>query len=319
MKLLVPILALTFLFGLAVPGIAAAQGIPNIDSGFHIIPDASTLDATCPVGAPLSFGAIMHITQNLLGVAIAFAVLIFVIMLAWGGFLLITSAVNAEAKSTARKLLGNAAIGLLVTMSAWLIVDFVMKALYNPNNSAWGPWNSILGDGPACVKKTENMLALFSQEITASQLKVINGENDGSVPDGSVVNGAACPGQDCVSLSPEVPCEASGCRVDKGLKQALVNTKNRSGGWAVTEAYPASRTHKAACHSNGTCVDVGLRPRTYTVQTVTAFYNAAKAAGLRPVYESKSQTFVTELKRNGVNAVYLGDWISADHFSVYSK
>lgn len=191
MKLFLSFLVVALLTIVAGAPPVHAQGIPSIGSGFHIIPDANTLDATCPVGAPLSFGAIMHIIQNLLGAAIAFGVLIFVIMLAWGGFLLITSPVNAEAKSTARKLLGNAAIGLLITMSAWLIVDFVMKALYNPNNSGWGPWNSILGDGPACVKKTENMEALFSEAITANELKVLRGTGIDS-DSGVVAGGGGC-------------------------------------------------------------------------------------------------------------------------------
>jgi hypothetical protein len=301
---------------LLLPSVTLAQSV--FDSNFHIVPDAHTLDASCPEGAPLSFGAIMNMIQSLVNVSISLGALIFMMIMAWAGVLFIMSAANPESRGTAKKMLMNGAIGLLIVMSAWLIVDFVMKTLYNPNGSGWGPWNSILGDGPTCVVAT-TVQPLFSGAITAGQLVALNGTNDGSVPDGTVQNGAACPGADCVALSPEVSCSASGCKVDKGLKQALVNTKSRNSGWTVTEAYPPSRVHKAACHQNGTCVDVGLRPQTYTVATITSFYNAAKAAGLRPVFESKSQALVDAVKRNGVNAVYLGNWISADHFSVYSN
>lgn len=62
------------------------------------------------------------------------------------------SSVNAENKSKAKNVLTNAVVGLLLALSAWLLVDFMMKTLYNPatqdqSGKVWGPWNSILGDG----------------------------------------------------------------------------------------------------------------------------------------------------------------------------
>ncbi len=298
-----------------------AATFPLLDSNFSLVPDANDLDTSCEPGAPLSFGAVMEIVQRLVNTGISIGIFFFVIILAWAGFLFIASATNPEMRSKAKAMLLNAAIGLLIILSAWLMVDFIMKALYSgPDGTEgkFGPWNSILGDGPACVVSTTGQ-ALFSGAITAQQLAALSGTNDGSVSDGVVTNGAACPGADCVSLTPEVSCVASGCKVDKGLKQALVTLKASNSGWTVTEAYPKSRSHRAACHSNGTCVDVGLRPQSYTVATITSFYNAAKAAGLRPVFESKSQSLVNSVKRNGVNAIYLGSHISADHFSVYSR
>lgn len=307
------------LIGVSLPlGVLAAE-VPALDASFHIVPDAHDLDPSCDIGAPLSFGAVMSMVQSAIGIAIAFGILIFVMIMAWAGVLFITSATNPENRSTARKMLLNGAIGIMITLAAWLMVDFVMKTLYNPNNSGWGPWNSILGDGPVCVVATA-VQPLFSGAITAGQLSTLSGVNDGTVPDGTVQNGTACPGPDCVSLAPEISCSASGCKVDKGLKQALVNTKSRNSGWTVTEAYPPSRRHYAACHRNGTCVDVGLRPQTYTVATITSFHNATKAAGLRAVFESKNQSLVNAVKANGVSALYIpGEHISADHFSVYSN
>lgn len=315
----IPLLVVSSFFALSILLVPSAVSAASVfDSSFHIVPDAHTLDPSCPEGAPLSFGAVMNMVQSLVNVSISLGALIFMMIMAWAGLLFIMSAANPESRGTARKMLMNGVIGLLIVLTAWLMVDFVMKTLYNPNKAGWGPWNSILGDGPTCVVST-TVQPLFSGAITAGQLVALSGTNDGSVPDGTVQNGAACPGADCVLLTPEVSCSASGCKVDKGLKQALINTKSRNSSWTVTEAYPKSRDHRAACHSNGTCVDVGLRPQTYTVATITAFYNAAKAAGLRPVFESKSQSLVDAVKRNGVNAIYLGSHISADHFSVYSQ
>lgn len=306
MKFLFSILLLASVFSLAVPHAVQAQGIPSIDSGFHIIPDASELDPTCPEGAPLSFGAVMQIAQNLLGVAIAFGVLIFVIMLAWGGFLLITSPVNAEAKSTARKLLGNAAIGLLITMSAWLIVDFVMKTLYNPNKSGWGPWNSILGSGPACVKEAENMQTLFSGAITAGEILLSEGwDNDTPVPaTGGGKNCPAAPESSMVAFPTSVtggearkatPTTVSNFLAmrEAALKDGVtlkITSAYRSEAQQVAiwnrlgsdrAAIPCSKGGNGSNHNSGVAVDISVGCSNGQSGCNTKTYNWLKANGSR--------------------------------------
>jgi hypothetical protein len=60
-----------------------------------------------------------------------------------------TSGGNPEARNRGRNMLLNVVIGLVILLSAWLVVDFVMKTLYNPDTTTsdgkkFGPWNSIL-------------------------------------------------------------------------------------------------------------------------------------------------------------------------------
>ncbi len=175
MRTRVLILAFLILGGTYAP-LAHAATNPSLDSSFHIVPSAHEIDPACPEGAPLSFGAIMEIAQRFINVGISFGVLIFTIIIAWAGFLFIISGVNPEARSSAKKMLGNAAIGLLITLTAWLIVDFVMKTLYSGpegTEGAFGPWNSILGNGPACVVAT-TVQPLFSGSITAAQLEALS-------------------------------------------------------------------------------------------------------------------------------------------------
>lgn len=170
----------------AVAPLAYAANNPSLDSSFHIVPSAHDIDPACPDGAPLSFGAIMEIVQRFINVGISFGVLIFTIIIAWAGFLFIISGVNPEARSSAKKMLENAAIGLLITLTAWLMVDFVMKTLYNPSatfaGKSIGPWNSILGDGPACIIASD-IHALFTGDIVASALVVTAGSSTGGTGD----------------------------------------------------------------------------------------------------------------------------------------
>lgn len=304
MKLFIPILTLTLLVGLIAPVFAQAQGIPTLGSGFHIIPDASDLDPTCNKGDPLSFGAMMHVVQNLLGVAIALGVLFFVIIMAWAGFLLITSAVNPEAKSTARKMLGNAAIGLLITLSAWLIVDFVMKTLYNPSDASWGPWNSILGSGSACVRKTDNMDSLFSGKITAGEL-MLSESWDNDTPVNPAVGGKNCPAAPESSMV-AFPTSVTGGEARKATPATVKNfmamheaARKEGVTLKVTSAYrseaqqvaiwsrlgsgkaaiPCSKGGNGSNHNSGVAIDISVGCKNGQSGCNTKTYNWLKANG----------------------------------------
>lgn len=150
MKRILPFLfALLFLLPLS----AEAQFGP-------IVPEVCR---TCACG----FGGVLAIVQNVVNFMIGISIIFATIIMVWAGGLYVLSAANPESRSTANKMLLNAVIGLLIVLSAWLIVDFVMKTLYN-NGSEFGPWNSILlgGSGDSCVVAKENK-PLFSGNIFA--------------------------------------------------------------------------------------------------------------------------------------------------------
>ena len=112
---------------------------------------------SCPCG----FAGVMQIIANSMNLAISISLIIGTLIIAAGGFMYIMSAANPESRSTANKMLMNAVIGLLIVLSAWLIVDFVMKSLYG---GQFGPWNEILRGGEECIVARE-MKPLFSGDI----------------------------------------------------------------------------------------------------------------------------------------------------------
>jgi hypothetical protein len=87
--------------------------------------------------------------QRTINFGISMAIVFMTLLVALAGFSYIASRGNAEGRSLANKRIMNAAIGLLIALGAFLLVDSLMKAFYNPNNAAFGPWNSILGQGSA--------------------------------------------------------------------------------------------------------------------------------------------------------------------------
>ncbi len=155
---------------LLLPAVANAQSnIPLFDPEWQLVPEAHELDQDCPVGAPLGFGGVLQLIQNVMNAAISFGVLIFLLVIVFAGILWILTPTNPENHSQAKKVLTNAVIGLLIILSAWLIVDFVMKILYSGTDGqqgVFGPWNEILTGGDICVVAGE-VRPLFDGSITA--------------------------------------------------------------------------------------------------------------------------------------------------------
>jgi hypothetical protein len=74
--------------------------------------------------------------------------MVFAVMMMIAGFGLITSGGNTSALEAAKSKFVNAIIGLVIMMSAWLLVDTLMKRLLvggslETVSTGWGPWNQL--------------------------------------------------------------------------------------------------------------------------------------------------------------------------------
>lgn len=281
-----------------------AANVPVLDKSFHIVPNANDLDPLCPADAPLSFGAVMEVVQKMVNAGISFGILIFVIMMAWGGFLFITSAVNPESRNTARKMLGNAALGLLIILSAWLMVDFVMKTLYNPNASAggtkFGPWNSILGDGPACVL-ARTTLPLFSGSITATPVTAVptptstgggsgGGGSMGTISDGIFSYDPGIREQKKNLSGPmasTLTCIAGKVPANVGRISSISDSKIISGAKTFAQCAATGCAHTAnSCHYGGrSCIGSSYAVDFGDDENMAVLTAAAKACGAKTLDE----------------------------------
>jgi hypothetical protein len=121
-------------------------------SGFQIFPAAcNCTHLVNPAGgfydsAP-AWGCVLQAFQNILTFFVAFATLVITIFIAWAGFTYMTSGGAPEKRQLANQRILNAVIGLAIVLCAYLIVDSIMKVIYNPSNANFGPWNSILAEG----------------------------------------------------------------------------------------------------------------------------------------------------------------------------
>lgn len=114
-------------------------------------------ECNCPGAAP-DFGCVLQVGQNLLNFGVSLGVIIVTFVIAWAGLMFILNSSNPANRQKARNRLLNGALGLVLVVGSWMLVDTIMKALYN-ENSGFGPWNSIItADGAKkCVVATVPM------------------------------------------------------------------------------------------------------------------------------------------------------------------
>jgi len=283
-----------------------------------IVPPECNCDAEGISSAP-DWGCVMQTIQNAINFTISMSVIIATIFIIYTGFMFVASAGNPHTREAAKTRLVNVVVGMLVVLAAWLIVDFIMKTLYNEGE--FGPWNAILQNDGAelCFQPREAPPPLPG--VTA------NPGNWTGTGGGTNLTGAQnCP--DCVSLSAlGLTCKSSNsCTADPRVAPRLVDLETRfAGSWRITEAYPPTVAHTNACHRQGTCVDAGFTGSTsYSVDNVRAFVQAANAAGFRAVFETSSCSLRDSVRAAGIQDAFCsGDrgygHITGNHFSLYAR
>lgn len=311
-----------FLFILISAAPLAAQAAP-VDFFGPILPDAckcenvQTIDGESgPISTAPGWGCVLQVIQNLIRLAISLGIVLATLALVYAGFTWMTSGANPGRREQGRTLLINVLVGLFVMLSAWLVVDFVMKTLYDGAKGGFGPWNSIL----AGTGNDQCLVARMPDAITTGVVPILfkPATGPGAVKGPNLSGTDGCPS--CVALKDYgIACQANGCNVDPRLAAQLAAMKRSyTGSWTVTEGYPQSRKHQNACHKQGTCVDADFLGSGYTVENFRAFNQSARAAGIRAVFESSDCAEVQRAASAGMEAACYGrDKISGSHFSLY--
>lgn len=109
---------------------ALAASIPG-----QIVPE------TCNgVGGCQSICDIAVVAQNVLNTGIYIAVFLSAVLFAWAGFLYLTNVANTSQHAKAVEVFKNVAIGLVIILAGWLVVDTLMKTF---TGQKFGPWNKV--------------------------------------------------------------------------------------------------------------------------------------------------------------------------------
>lgn len=252
----------------------------------------------------------VQLGQNLINWFIAISASTIALTFAWGGMKMVMSGGDMGAVSSARAIMTNSIIGLIIILGSWLIVDTMLKLFLD--DQSYGVWNVVKCEpGPVATTPTPPVVGAPSGKgpVTTATGCVGTCTTLGS---GINVKATACSGGGTCTVSSEIAPKLT--TLDGKLDAAGVN-------WQVTEAYPPTRDHKNVCHSQGTCIDANCIGGCSATQVKT-FLESAQSSGMRAVYEVKTEADKQSLIQSGVDGSkidVLGTWISAPHFSVYSS
>ena len=247
---------------------------------------------------------LLEIFQWGTGVAVALAVLMIIL----GGVQYMTTDAFFK-KEQGKERIKAAVIGLLLALSGWLILNQINPDILKNTNLALDPKN--FSGGVDLPGGGNNTTAGSGVGSNVGNIGTSGGTPTGNIvpiPEGIVIKDGAGKNIDAVM-------------VDK--LSALNTALNNSGiNWRVTEGYPPTRTHLSSCHTNGTCIDANFTGGSLSsANNIIQFINAAKSAGLRPVYEVASSAEKYSLISQGVPAENIINYggITAPHFSVYNQ
>lgn len=121
------------------PLAAQAEAIPYFGP---IIPKGDS--ASCPAG----WGLLVTVINNIIIVLLSIMIVFFApLMIAYAGFFFVVNPTNAGGKEKAKQILTNTIVGIIISLSAWMIVGAIMAALYHPKSTGWGTWQELMVGG----------------------------------------------------------------------------------------------------------------------------------------------------------------------------
>jgi hypothetical protein len=156
------------------PTLANAAAIPFFGP---IIPQEGT-QAVCPAGWEMLITVINNIIAFSITIAIVFVA---PIMIAYAGFLFVVNPVNASGKETAKKVLWNTVVGIVIALAGWMIVDAIMVVLYNPRavsgTTRLTAWSQLITSGglDPCIDLRGSLNQATNPQVTGAVLTTASG------------------------------------------------------------------------------------------------------------------------------------------------
>ena len=105
----------------------------SITAGALVLPPAASALTIENVGGTLTLGSadLKETVVNIITFVLGLLGLIAVIMILYGGFIWLTAGGNEDKVDSAKKIISAAAVGLVVILISWAIVQFVINTTSN--------------------------------------------------------------------------------------------------------------------------------------------------------------------------------------------
>ncbi len=264
---------------------AQAQTTPPAPTPYTLL---APIPLTNPSGAPDTTTDTSKFLPGLFKLMIAVTTGLAVIMLIYAGVKYISTDAFGG-KEEAKGIIENTLWGLLLAMSAWLIVNTI-----NPN------------------------LVKFDLKIDRLPIRV-----DTNTPTNPPGLPGTCANCGLITVphktAPDGCAPPGPCTIQTELNNRLV-ALHALQSLFVTEGYPPTRTHQNPCHNNGSCVDATISSATEA--NIKRFIENASTVNLNAQFETTSEKRAEDIRRaTGLSRsqVYYVAGITGEHFSIYYK
>lgn len=127
-KKITPLLIILLVF-IIIPSLALAQ---DNTSQNPLVPN-------CGENNECGYTHLIILVNNIIGWIVTISVPVAAGVIAWAGFVLMTSGDNAGKRSEAKSIMTKVFIGLAFILSAWIIVSTIVNALLGSSNSVYMP------------------------------------------------------------------------------------------------------------------------------------------------------------------------------------
>lgn len=249
---------------------------------------------SCPCG----FAGILEIMRHLMNFAVTFGVVVLTTVVAYAGLMYIMSAANPENRRQANGLITGAIIGMVLVLSSWLIIDFVMRTLYSGADGTagkFGPWNSILAENADWCIEPQKTNPLFDNLPFAPGPKVDptnpapnpnkptdipvdpKADNKFSYQDGiSAQAGHAAP-----ALNSLLTCMSARVPANVGVISSISDSRIASGAKTFAQCNQGGCAHtQGSCHYGGNqCIGKSYAVDFGDENNATILMKAANACG----------------------------------------
>jgi hypothetical protein len=126
-------------------GIAVLLQLPLFAYGAGLVPCGGDGEEACQMCHTVQL--INGVSAWLVGILSVVAAIMFIL----AGFKILMAGGNSSALQDAKSMITNVAIGFVIVLASWLLIDLMMKTLLGEEDAAIGPWNAI-----SCVAQPES-------------------------------------------------------------------------------------------------------------------------------------------------------------------